>query len=114
MVSYTYRASVVRVVDGDTVDLLVDTGFYQKIQIRCRLKGVNAPEMWHELQEERDKAKAATEWMKDKIPVGTEVVVRTSRLPGDRYGRWIGEIFVDLENLSEAIVKAGHAKLYMP
>ena len=41
---YTYRAKLVKVVDGDTVDLDVDLGFHTTLRIRGRLIGVDTPE----------------------------------------------------------------------
>tara|TARA_R100000005_G_C4895667_1_gene140268 strand:+ start:77 stop:385 length:309 start_codon:yes stop_codon:yes gene_type:complete len=41
---YSYRAKLIRCVDGDTADLDVDLGFYLTARIRCRLTGVNTPE----------------------------------------------------------------------
>jgi micrococcal nuclease len=41
---YSYRAKLIRCVDGDTADLNVDLGFYLTARIRCRLTGVNTPE----------------------------------------------------------------------
>ena len=43
-----YRGKIVRVVDGDTVDLDIDLWFYTHTKVRCRLKGVNTPERGHE------------------------------------------------------------------
>lgn len=46
-IMYQYRAKVARVVDGDTVDFLVDLGFGVTMKIRGRLTGVNTPERGH-------------------------------------------------------------------
>jgi len=42
-----FRGKIVRVVDGDTVDLDVDLGFHVHTKIRCRLVGVDTPERGH-------------------------------------------------------------------
>jgi len=42
-----FRGKIVRVVDGDTVDLDVDLGFHVHTKIRCRLKDVDTPERGH-------------------------------------------------------------------
>ena len=44
---YTYRARLVRCVDGDTIDVEIDLGFYLKANVRCRLTGVDTPERGH-------------------------------------------------------------------
>ena len=41
---YTYNAKVVKIVDGDTIDALVDLGFDTWKQVRIRMHGMNAPE----------------------------------------------------------------------
>jgi endonuclease YncB( thermonuclease family) len=41
---YVRSATVVRVLDGDTVILDVDLGFYMRARMSCRLAGINAPE----------------------------------------------------------------------
>ena len=43
--SYRYRAELDRVVDGDTLDVVIDLGFYIKIKERIRLEGVDTPEL---------------------------------------------------------------------
>lgn len=40
---YEYRATVIRVIDGDTVDLRIDLGFDASINVRVRLDGIDAP-----------------------------------------------------------------------
>ena len=45
---YEYEAEVDRVIDGDTIDFMVDLGFNVHIKIRTRLLGVNTPERGHE------------------------------------------------------------------
>ena len=44
--SYRYRAELDRVVDGDTLDVLIDLGFYIKIKERIRLEGMDTPEIY--------------------------------------------------------------------
>ena len=45
---YVYRAKLVRCVDGDTIDVEIDLGFYLRANVRCRLTGVNTPERGRE------------------------------------------------------------------
>jgi len=90
---YTYNAKVLRVVDADTFDLLVDVGFSITIKERFRLKGVDAPESWRPKSkaegEHGELAKAVIETLlNDK-----KVSVTTYK--GDKYGRWLCDILVD-------------------
>jgi micrococcal nuclease len=85
---YEYRAKVDRVVDGDTVDFIVDLGFHINIKIRGRLIGVNTPE-----RGEEDWAKATL--MCKQLLAGVSdlddtVIIRTNKT--GKYGRWLVEI----------------------
>ena len=52
--AYRYRAKLVRVVDGDTIDLDIDLGFYIRITERVRLEGVNTPEIFRVKKESEE------------------------------------------------------------
>ena len=91
---YEYRARVKRVVDGDTVDFVVDLGFNIHTTIRTRLLGVDTPERGH-----NDWNKATSTCIEllqsvgspSTAPVeGTQVTIRTSKT--GKYGRWLVEI----------------------
>lgn len=82
---YTYSARVLRVVDGDTLDALIDVGFGIRVEERFRLKAIDAPEIKTKAGQ---KAKAfLTEYL-SKCPI---IAVRTSK--AGMYGRWLGDIF---------------------
>lgn len=91
---YEYKAKVDRVVDGDTVDFIVDLGFNVNIKIRTRLVGVDTPERGHE-----DWSKATQECNrllksiadKQLLLAGESwVTIRTNKT--GKYGRWLVEI----------------------
>lgn len=85
---YEYRARVLRVVDGDTVDFEVDLGFSVKIKIRTRLAGVDTPERGHE---DWSRATAACEsLLMEQQDRDGYVNIKTSKT--GKYGRWITEI----------------------
>lgn len=86
--AYTYKARVIRWVDGDTVWLEVDLGFRMTTQNDFRLYGVNTPERGKPGFEE------ATFRVNQLAPVGTEVLVKTYRVP-DKYGRWLVLMLAD-------------------
>lgn len=94
---------VVRVVDGDTVDLSVDLGFHIGIVVRFRLLGVNAPES------RTATGPAATEFVKDWCRSHSSLRVRTAK--ADSFGRWLAwlEPTDDGISLNEALLAAGHA-----
>ena len=105
---YTYKAVVQRVVDGDTVDLFVDCGFNIMRKERIRFYGVDA---WETRGEEREEGLKAKEFVQNLLPVGSECVVRTGKEQG-KFGRYLGEIFVNDRSLNEMLLEEGHAEVY--
>jgi micrococcal nuclease len=102
---YSYLASVVRWVDGDTVDLRVDLGFRNFMETRFRLYGIDTPERG---QENHDKA---TEFCKSHAPEGSTVFIRVYKA-SDKYGRWLVDIYTDDHNLNNRLVEFGLAVPY--
>ena len=105
---YIYKATVTKVVDGDTVDLLVDCGFNIIRKERIRFYGVDA---WETRGEERERGLKAKEFVLNLIPPGTEVVVRTGKEQG-KFGRYLGEIFFGGRSLNDMLLEEGHAEIY--
>ncbi len=103
---YHYRATVVRVVDGDTVDLTVDLGFRATFTDRFRLYGIDAPEVRYPTY---DAGQAARLWLTELLPPGTPVVTETHKPPTDKYGRWLATLWLGGHDVNAALVAAGHA-----
>lgn len=86
---YQYRADVLRVIDGDTVELSVDLGFNIRHVIRGRLLDVNAPEIFSGT----DKANGALakDFLAQLLSAEPQVVVNTYK---DRmtFNRWVVEL----------------------
>lgn len=98
---YTYAATVVRVIDGDTLYANVDLGFRMTIQITVRLLGINTPEL------NTDEGKRARDYM--RMLEGQKIVLKTYKDPKDKYGRWLGEIYANGENINSLLVVMGYA-----
>ena len=64
---YEYHAKVVRVIDGDTLDLDVSLGFYVTQKVRVRLAGVNTPEMHDTDATKRAAAQAAKSFVEGLV-----------------------------------------------
>lgn len=86
--AYTYQATVVSIVDGDTVRLDVDAGFNCHFHEKFRLAHVNTPE-----KTDKDGWLRSTSRVKELLPVGGKCFIKS--LGQDKYGRWLAEIFVD-------------------
>ena len=104
-VSYRYRAFLDRVVDGDTVDLHVDLGFRAMMHLRVRVAGIDAPERYS------DGGVEAMAWLTGRT-VNKPLVLVSQR--GDKYGRWLGLIYVGDEEVSvnAQMIEAGQAVAY--
>lgn len=111
---WEYRAEVRRVVDGDTLDLLVDLGFGVHLAVRCRVLGIDTPEIYgvrHDSEEYVEglaASAAAKAWVYEHGAAG--VRIRTEKATG-KYGRWLAEIWPlgDGPSLADALVDGGHA-----
>ena len=93
---YEYRAMVKRVVDGDTVDFIVDLGFNISTKIRTRFIGVDTPERGEEgwdyaTQECRRLLKVVAEIQNQNEP-DEELWVKIRTQKTGKYGRWLVEI----------------------
>jgi micrococcal nuclease len=102
---YSYSATVVRWVDGDTVDLHVDLGFHLFAELRFRLYGIDTPERGQKNHDE------AWHLAQSLAPVGAPVFIKTEK-DADKYGRWLVEIDNSNVNVNQKIVEAGLAVAY--
>jgi len=119
MDKYIYRGKLERVVDGDTIDALIDVGFDIWVKKRIRYKGLDAWESRTRDLEEKKKGLAAKERNK-------ELLENVSSKPGyfrlksygvGKYGRVLGEIFIMDSNgvqmnINQTLIQEGHAYIY--
>lgn len=105
-----YRAVIERVVDGDTVHVIVSLGFDEYAYRMIRLRGVNAPELFSGPPEERELGKAARDFLVELLPAGTKCRLVTER-DVTTFGRYVADIELeDGTDVAEALVSAGHAE----
>tara|TARA_R110002020_G_scaffold332666_1_gene548077 strand:+ start:397 stop:765 length:369 start_codon:yes stop_codon:yes gene_type:complete len=116
---YTYNIKLDRVVDGDTIDAIIDLGFDVSIKKRVRFLGVNSPESRTRDLEEKKRGLAAKDRVQE-ILEGANTIQLKSHGVG-KYGRCLGELHVDvvdgqekvtLESVNELLIKEGHAVEY--
>ena len=108
---FYYKVEVLRVVDGDTVDVRIDLGFNVWHKCRIRLVGINAPESRTRDKEEKKRGLAAKSWLIDKLESAEDELEMKSYGVG-KYGRVLGEIYINEVNINELMVKEGHAVKY--
>ena len=99
---YIYRIkSVLKVVDGDTIDASIDLGFDISLEKRIRLAGVDTPESRTTDVNEKKLGLEVKEWLKKKLEGQTDVIVKTE-LPDstEKYGRILGHLFIGDKEVS--------------
>jgi len=94
-VLYKYRAKVLRIIDGDTMDVDLDLGFDVVLaKQRVRLYGIDTPESRTRDKVEKKFGLISKDYVKKRCPVGSKVVIGTH--VGDergKFGRILGEVF---------------------
>ena len=113
---YQYKAKLIKIVDGDTVDALIDCGFSTFKKERIRLNGINTPECRTRDKEEKKRGLAAKARLKELIKEGkNEFIVETTIDKKGKYGRFLGQLFRtedSLQSYNDILVNEGHAKEY--
>ena len=113
--AYVYRAKARRIVDGDTVDLDVDLGFYMSGGVRFRLIGIDTPEIFRQKKdsEEYKKGLEAKEFVENRFQTNGGQCMVVSTKTG-AYGRWIGDIYFpdSTVSLSQELLDGGLAEPY--
>ena len=98
---YNYKAKIIKVVDGDTVDAIIDAGFTLRFTERLRLLGINAPEMRSPDPAIRVKAKEAKVFLEGLI-LNKDVFIHTEK--DDAFGRYLAQIYLDGDDLNNLII----------
>ncbi len=110
---------IVKVLDGDTIDVLIDLGFDLYKKERVRIAGVDTPEKRTRNLEEKELGIDATNWLKEKldstIAGDDELTIRTELVGGvGKYGRLLGWLYIGDGNVSlnEQMIDEGYAWAY--
>ena len=117
---YNFRVTKIKkVVDGDTIDVVIDLGFDLMKTERVRIAGVDTPEKRTRDLEEKALGLDATNWLKEKltetIKGDEELTIRTELVGGTgKYGRLLGWLYVgDSEvSLNQQMIQEGYAWEY--
>ena len=117
---YNFRVTAItKVLDGDTIDVIIDLGFDLAKSERVRIAGVDTPEKRTRNLEEKALGIDATEWLKNKlegaIDGDDELTVRTELVGGvGKYGRLLGWLYIGDSDLSlnEQMITEGYAWAY--
>ena len=110
---FEYNATVIKVVDGDTIDAMVDLGFGTWKKVRIRMYGINAPESRTRDLEEKKKGLAAKARLIELLDEVNNKFILVSHGVG-KFGRCLGEIFLDknLDSVNNLLISEGHGTEY--
>ena len=113
---YTYNIEVSKVIDGDTIDAVIDLGFDVTIKKRIRYIGINTPECRTRDKEEKKRVLAAKQRVAELLDTATEVQLISHGV--GKFGRCLGEIdfccpdSLTMKNLNRTLIEEGHAVEY--
>jgi micrococcal nuclease len=114
---YEYRVKqVLKVVDGDTIDVDIDLGFNISYTQRVRLAGIDTPESRTKDLAEKKLGLESKKYLTDLLKSAAQIVIRTEKPDStEKYGRILGWIFLDgaSESVNTALIAGGYAWDYM-
>ena len=103
---------IVRVVDGDTIDILIDLGFDLTKKERVRLAGIDTPESRTKDLEEKAMGLEAKEFLTRRLTDGMTSGLRVKTEKDGKYGRMLGSIYCGDTNINTEMVYRGYAWKY--
>ena len=114
---YNFRVTeIVKVLDGDTIDVIIDLGFDLYKKERVRIAGVDTPEKRTRDLEEKALGEDATNWLKEQLDGAIsgedDLVIRTELVGGmGKYGRLLGWLYIgdETESINERMIQQGYA-----
>ena len=111
-----YVRKVEGVVDGDTIDVLIDLGFDILFASRVRLAGIDTPESRTKDKAEKALGLESKEYLKKRIMAAKNVVIKTEKMDSsEKYGRILGWIYLDGDgnSLNTEMIEKGYAWGYL-
>lgn len=111
---YFYKAEVKKIIDGDTLDIVIDLGFDTLRKTRVRLYGINTPESRTSNPEEKLLGLAAKEFVEQWIDKNKfQVKIQTILDKNEKYGRVLALVWDDNNNcLNKEMISNGYAREY--
>ena len=110
---HEYKCKILRVVDGDTVDVDIDLGFgIWMHKERVRLLGIDTPESRTRDIEEKKFGLLSKQFVKDHYPAGSTAILRTHKDKTGKFGRILGELVWKDTTINKIMVDESYAVLY--
>jgi|TARA_R110002020_G_scaffold20151_3_gene69006 micrococcal nuclease len=110
---YEYKIKeIVKVVDGDTIDVIIDLGFDLSKKERCRVAGIDTPESRTSDKNEKIFGIEAKEHLEEKLKKAKILVIQTEK--DGKYGRMLGWIYADGSpvSINQLMIDEGYAWIY--
>jgi micrococcal nuclease len=107
---------VTGIVDGDTIDVVIDLGFDIMFESRVRLAGIDTPESRTKDKAEKILGIESKEYLKKILKDAKSVIIKTEKMnSSEKYGRILGWVYVDgnTVSLNEIMINDGYAWGYM-
>ena len=110
---FSYRVNkVTKVVDGDTIDVVIDLGFDIMYKSRVRLFGIDTPESRTRDKIEKKYGLLSKKFLQEHLKKGKIVIKTHKDSETGKFGRILGEIFVNGININQKMCNKGHAVEY--
>jgi len=106
---YEYLAKVIDVYDGDSCTILIDLGFNLTLKEKCRLYGIDTPELRSNNLQEKELAKKARDYLKELV-LNKTVTIETHK--EGKYGRYLVNLYIGNILINDMLVAEGYAKPY--
>ena len=101
---YEYGCSIDRVVDGDTVDVTIDLGFKIFHKARVRMYGIDTPESRTRDLDEKARGILSKSFLQDALVQSNKVIIKTQKDAKGKFGRILGELYVNDININQLMV----------
>jgi len=111
-----YVKQVTNVVDGDTIDVVIDLGFDISFTSRVRLAGIDTPESRTKDKAEKALGLESKKYLSDRIKAAKNVVIRTEKInSSEKFGRILGWLYLDGESnsINHEMIEKGYAWGYL-
>lgn len=115
MYQYFVR-EVKKVVDGDTIDVVIDLGFSILFESRVRLAGIDTPESRTADKKEKALGLESKKFLESKIKAAKNIVIKTEKLDSsEKYGRILGWLYLDGDgnSINHEMIEKGYAWGYL-
>ena len=111
-----YVREITKVVDGDTIDIIIDLGFDVFISSRIRLANIDSPESRTSDKFEKALGLEAKRYLEDHLKGAKDIIIKTEKIDNtEKYGRILGWVYIngDSVSINDHMINNGYAWKYM-